>query len=105
MLVITVCHYVKPGQVDAARKRIASNGDLMSRQPGFLFRHTGNPPGRPSEIITVTGWRGAGDRDGWNRVKSTLTYPADQSDPYERFEQYECEVFDARWAEGFATPD
>lgn len=104
MLVITVCHYVKPGQVEAARARIAANGEMMSRQPGFLFRHTGNPPDRPAEIITVTGWRNAADRDAWNTAKAQVTYPPDQSDPYERFEQYEAEVFDARWGEGFVAP-
>lgn len=104
MLVIMICHYVKPGHIEAARERIAANGDLMSRQPGFLFRHTGTPEGRPAEIITFTGWRSAGDRDGWNRIKENIRYPAHQTDLYERFDQYECEVFDESWAKGFAVP-
>lgn len=98
MLVITVRHLVKPDHVDQAKARIAANTELMCRQDGFMFRHTGSPPDEPREVVTVTGWRSAAHRRAWDEQKGKVVYPPDQRDPYERVEQIEAEMFDVRWS-------
>jgi hypothetical protein len=105
LLVITICHYVKTGRVDDARARILSNTEGMARLPGFLFRHTGSPGDAPEQIITVTAWRSAADRDRWDAIKGKIAYPPNQVDLYERWEIYEAEVFDARWSAEFTAAE
>ena len=100
MIIVTITHHVREGQMEAAFDRIGGNTDLMARQPGFVFRHTGSPEGPPRQIITVTGWESRTDMDAWDAAKRASAGPETGASIYERIERAIFEITDERWAAG-----
>jgi heme-degrading monooxygenase HmoA len=86
LTIVIVNHFVKAGRVDAAVKRINTNGERMAEVPGFLFRYLLASDKDALKISTVTGWDEPASYDRWNVLKKTLdTAPASPDDsPYER---------------------
>lgn len=100
MIIVTITHHVREGQMDAAHLRIGGNTDLMARQPGFVFRHTGSPDDQPRQIITVTGWHSHADMDAWDAAKRAAAGAETGASIYERIERAIIEITDERWATG-----
>jgi len=103
MLVIFVRHHINPGQFAAAKSRIFGNTDAMAKMPGFVFRHTGTPPGSEAEIVTITAWRDAADRAAWDERRKASPPPGDPKVLYARVDTHEVDVADARWMPALAT--
>jgi len=102
MLVIIVVHDVKSGRLDQARKRIDGNSEQMAKQPGLVFRHTGMEAGK-DRVVTVTGWRNAEDRRGWDRLKRSLPPEVDPKEVFENVQSFTFETYDERWASHVAA--
>jgi heme-degrading monooxygenase HmoA len=62
-------HDVRPERFDEARARIIRLGEIMMRQPGFLFRHVGCETARSTCITTLTGWQDAPSFDAWEDMR------------------------------------
>lgn len=92
MLIVVVRHRIRPGRYDAAKTRLKGNAARMMKQPGFLFRHTGDAEGG-AEIVTVTAWKSKSHREAWDALKATLP-AAPMSDFYTGYEVIDVEVFD-----------
>ena len=56
MIVVIVDHYVKPGLMEAAERRVNANGALAADAPGFRFRYTLIERDNPLKLTAVTGW-------------------------------------------------
>src|SRR6185436_1705436 len=56
MIVVIVDHYVKPGLMEAAERRVNANGALAADAPGFRFRYTLIGRDNPLKLTGVTGW-------------------------------------------------
>jgi len=103
MLVIYVRHHINPGQFDQALSRIVGNTDAMAGMPGFVFRHTGTPPGSKAEIITVTAWRSPTDKAAWDEKRKAPPPPGDPKVLYAKVETYELATSDDRWMPAIAA--
>ncbi len=82
MIIVLVRHVVKPGMLDKAIARVDSNGDQMSKLPGFLFRHRLRSKNDPMIVSTVTAWTDEASFDAWNKIKAGL--PDSGESPYLR---------------------
>lgn len=100
MIIITITHHVHEGQKGAALERIGGNSDLMARQPGFVFRHTGSPDDPSRQIVTVTGWESRADMERWDAAKRAAAGAETGASIYERVERAVIEITDERWAAG-----
>jgi len=85
MYVVIVHHWCKPDMVEQARQRIDTNGDAMSRCPGFITRHRIEKPEEPLKISTVTVWLDEASNAGWQADKKTRAGDGNSVSPYERW--------------------
>mgnify|MGYP001327276762 CR=1 FL=1 len=97
MIIVTITHHVRDGLIEAARRRIGENTVQMSRQPGFVFRHTGTPPGEPRRIVTLTAWASETDMARWDAAKRASAAGESGASVYERVERSIVEIDDERW--------
>jgi len=72
VFVVFTEHFVNPGFRDAAKDRMASNGEIMSRQPGFEFRYLLEPVDRSDVLSSITGWGSESAYDAWVEVRKRL---------------------------------
>lgn len=97
MIVVVVQHFVKPGMIEAAERRIDANGDRMAVMPGFLFRHAMISADDPCKLVTFTAWESGAHYEGWcerQRVDAASQPAASaEATPYVRVE---TEVFVVR---------
>jgi quinol monooxygenase YgiN len=56
MYIVVVHHWCKPDMVEAARKRIDTNGAAMAKAPGFHYRCRMEPGSDPLQVSTITAW-------------------------------------------------
>jgi heme-degrading monooxygenase HmoA len=99
MIIVTITHHVRSGELEKARRRIGENTEQMARHPGFLFRHTGSPIGEPQQIVTVTGWGSREDLESWDAAKRALPGQDSGMSVYERVERSTIETYDQRWVD------
>lgn len=94
MYIVYVHHECKPGMLDAAIGRVDTNGDLMSRIPGFLFRYRTRDLQNENKVSTVTGWKDEAAYDAWLAEKAKLPPDAGGS-PYIKVvnERHACEKY------------
>jgi len=97
MIIVTMTHFVRPGQIAQARRRIRSITEQMAAQPGLVFRHVGGPPGEPDQIVTVTAWQSKAHLDAWEAGRPAPSHDAGQS-PYDRLERLLIEVGEECWS-------
>lgn len=97
MIVVVVRHFVLPGMREAAKARLEANAARMIRQPGCLFRHTGERDGG-SELVTVTGWSREEDKLAWDELRKATPPAGAMHDYYSGYEIIEAHVFDQRTA-------
>jgi hypothetical protein len=94
MKIVVVHHYVLPGQLDTAERRIQVVTQRMASRDGMVFRHIGKREGAPQCLTSVTGWRSEKAFAEWDAYRLTLP-PIEGSHPYERVEEYAVIVPDS----------
>lgn len=96
MIVAIVEHFVRPGMVEGAERRINANGYRMAAMPGFLFRHALVSSDDPHKLVTLTAWESGEHYEGWlehQRARATGAAASVELTPYVRVE---TEVFTVR---------
>lgn len=97
MIVAVVQHFVKPGMIETAQRRIDANGDRMAEMPGFLFRHAMISADDPCKLVTFTAWESLDHHEGWQeRQRADAASRATASTEETPYAHVETEVFTVR---------
>ena len=69
MVILIVNHYIKPGLVETAARRLDANGDRMREMPGFRFRYRMVAKDNPLKLTTVTAWESEEAYEAWLKAR------------------------------------
>ncbi len=97
MIVAIVEHFVRPGMVEGAERRINANGYRMAAMPGFLFRHALVSSDDPQKLVTLTAWESPEHYERWlERQRAGADGPGAPTVEETPYVRVQTEVFTVR---------